>query len=279
MEAAHRLNVSLQILDAPESPARQLSSSSTAHVNGHYSVAQDIKTLAAQSSLLTVEIEHIDCDALEAAHKEFGLPIHPAPSTLRLIQDKLNQKVFLSERGIPVAAFRSLSTESVQRDMPLAIQAFGLPLMVKARTAAYDGRGNTVLTSGSSEDIQSCIEALGGGPQKGGPELYIEKWAPFSKELAVMVARDIHGNVVSYPCVETVQKDSICHLVIAPAQIDGLIAKRAQETAEKAVACLDGAGIFGVELFLMADGESLFFISPFDLYKVPSHPLPKDRFY
>jgi phosphoribosylaminoimidazole carboxylase len=244
--------VSLKFLDAPGAPARQLSSES--HVDGHYAVDRDIKALAEQVSLLTVEIEHVNCQALQDIATALGIPVHPSVQTLKCIQDKFTQKSFLTDKGIPGPEILSLSDSDLLGDLEKAIDRFGLPVMLKARTAAYDGKGNRVLRS--RKEAQEAIESLGGGRANGGPQLFVEKWAPFVKELAVMVARDIHGKVLSYPCVETVQKDSICHLVIAPAQIDGLLARKAQEIAVKAVGALDGAGIFGVELFLMPNGIS-----------------------
>ena len=116
---------------------------------------------------------------------------------------------------------------------------FGYPFMLKSRTLAYDGRGNTrVATSGAAA---AAVDALGGYEHG----LYAERWSPFQKELAVMVARTATGSLRSYPVVETVHEDSILLLVEAPAAVAVNVAQRARKLAERAVACLDGAGIFG----------------------------------
>ncbi|KAJ3009892.1 phosphoribosylaminoimidazole carboxylase ade2 [Thoreauomyces humboldtii] len=112
--------------------------------------------------------------------------------------------------------------------------------MLKTKTIAYDGRGYG-----------------GGAAGTNGPALYLEKMVPFVKEVAVMVARSRDGQIVSYPCVETIQKDNICHVVIAPARIDGEIQRKARTIAEDAIAGLKGVGIFGVEMFLLDSGELL----------------------
>jgi len=120
--------------------------------------------------------------------------------------------------------------------------------MLKSRTLAYDGRGNFVLKGPSQVD--EALTFLANRP------LYAEKWVPFVQEIAVMVVRSASGQVQSYPAVETVHKDNICHLVFAPLRVaDPTVASRAREVAEKAVATLSGAGVFGVEMFLMGDGE------------------------
>jgi phosphoribosylaminoimidazole carboxylase (NCAIR synthetase) len=78
----------------------------------------------------------------------------------------------------------------------------------------------------------------------------VEEFIDFSKELAVLVARNFRGEIAVYPCVETVQYRHICHSVVAPAEIDIELSKKAQEAALNCVKAIDGIGIFGVELFL-----------------------------
>jgi phosphoribosylaminoimidazole carboxylase len=200
--------------------------------------------LASISDILTVEIEHINCDALDAAIAQ-GTPVQPLPQTLRVIQDKYAQKVYLAERGIPLPEFCDVP------DMEAAYEAgrvFGYPLMLKAKRLAYDGKGNAVAKT--KEDVAGAFEQLGG------IDVYAEKWAPFVKELAVMVVRSA-SEVRPYPVVETVQKDNICHITITPAQLSATACNKALAVASQAIAALEGAGIFGVELFLMPDDSIL----------------------
>jgi phosphoribosylaminoimidazole carboxylase len=139
----------------------------------------------------------------------------------------------------------------VESDVPSIQQVaekLGLPFMLKSRTLAYDGRGNFVVRD--ITQAEEAISALGNRP------LYAEKWVPFVKEIAVMVVRSTTGEVRSYPAVETVHKDNICHLVFAPLRSrDPHVAIRAQSIAEAAVKTFQGAGVFGVEMFLMEDGS------------------------
>lgn len=103
---------------------------------------------------------------------------------------------------------------------------------------AYDGRGNFVVKS--ADQLAEGVAALGGFGC-----VYAEKWAPFVKELAVMVVRSRDGTVVSYPVVETIHKDNICHVTEAPANVPDAIQQKARGVAEHAVEALYGAGIFG----------------------------------
>ncbi|ORY03395.1 phosphoribosylaminoimidazole carboxylase [Basidiobolus meristosporus CBS 931.73] len=248
IEAASRLNINVGILDSPDdAPAKQIAANEF-HVKGDFKDPAKISELASKVDVLTVEIEHVNTDILEALEKEKNIIIQPSPATIRLIQDKYVQKVHLSKFGIPLPGFKEINSAE---DLKGVAQEWGYPVMLKSKTLAYDGRGNAVVRS--EADVDVAIEKLG-GISKG---LYVERWASFVKELAVMVTRSIDGTVSSYPVVETIQRDNICHLVIAPAQINGAAAQMAKKVAEDAIKTLEGAGIFGVEMFLMEDGSIL----------------------
>ncbi|PCH41702.1 Phosphoribosylaminoimidazole carboxylase [Wolfiporia cocos MD-104 SS10] len=249
-QAASLLNIDVVILDVgPATPAKQVVASRVphlSHIDGSFADPTAIRTLASKADVLTVEIEHVDADVLEEVRSALPLGVHPAPATIRIIQDKFAQKEHLSARGCLVSKF--LRLESSVEAIRDAVHSLGLPLMLKSRTLAYDGRGNFVLKS--ETQIADALAALGDRP------LYAEKWVPFVKEIAVMVVRSARGEVLSYPAVETVHKDNICHLVFAPLRDrDPAVQARARKIAEDAVRTFSGAGIFGVEMFLMADGQ------------------------
>ncbi|KAG6843978.1 phosphoribosylaminoimidazole carboxylase ade2 [Tephrocybe sp. NHM501043] len=250
--SASLLNVKVVFLDVGEnSPAKQVIAPfgpNLAHIDGSFTDPEKIQQLANKVDVLTVEIEHVNVQTLENVQnssKGSSLAIHPSPSTIHLIQDKFRQKEHLSSRGCPISDY--LSVESTEESVRAATVQLGLPLMLKSRTLAYDGRGNYVVREISQ--IPDAISALGNRP------LYAEKWVPFEKEIAVMVVRTVDGEVQSYPAVETVHKENICHLVFAPLRSrNPSLAQRARHVAEAAVKTFTGAGVFGVEMFLMKDG-------------------------
>lgn len=247
--SASLLNIPIVILDTGTlGPAKQILSPPDRHIDGSFTDPEKIRELASRVDVLTVEIEHVDVAALEAVSSI--APVHPSPSTIRLIQDKFVQKQHLTARGCPVSEF--MPVESI----PDAVGKLGLPLMLKSRTLAYDGRGNFLLRDLAQAD--EALAFLGGGSRK----LYAEAFVPFKKEIAVMVVRSANGkDVVSYPVCETVHKDNICHLVFAPLRsADKGLEKRAQKIAEDAIKTFEGAGIFGVEMFLMEDGASSYLV-------------------
>lgn len=252
------LGVPLVILDAgTETPAKQVLSpiSPLAHIDGPFTSEPHIRQLAQQCDVLTVEIEHVNADVLAAVEAEGLCEVQPSPATIRLIQDKYLQKVHLAEKGIPVAPFVALPSNPTEQDVSDVTEKIGLPVMLKARTLAYDGRGNYPLKTSEQGDIQNGMKHLGDRP------LYAEGWAPFVKEVAVMVVRNTRGEVRSYDAVETIHRESILRVCLAPLRASGKgmedVNERARLLAEKAVATLEGAGIFGVEMFLLEDGEWL----------------------
>ena len=251
--SASLLNIPIVILDnGAHAPAKQVvavapTTPHRSHLDGSFSDADKIRELAAKVDILTVEIEHVNVDVLEEVQSTHGVEVHPNPSAIHIIQDKFRQKEHLLSYALPVAS--SLPVDSTEQGITGAVATLGLPLMLKSRTLAYDGRGNYVLRELSQ--IQDALNALSERP------LYAEKWVPFVKEIAVMVVRTTTGDTSSYPVVETIHNDNICHLVFAPFRSrDPSLSAKACGIAEKAVKSLSGAGVFGVEMFLLGDGTS-----------------------
>ncbi|KAL2850838.1 AIR carboxylase-domain-containing protein [Aspergillus pseudodeflectus] len=245
VESANRLNIQVNVLDAENAPAKQISYHD-GHVTGSFKEREAVRELANKCDVITAEIEHVDTYALEEVDSQ--VQIEPSWQAIRTIQNKFNQKEHLAKFGIPMAEHREL-IENTPEELAKAGEQLGYPLMLKSKTMAYDGRGNYRVNS--KDDIPDALEFLKGRP------LYAEKWAYFQKELAVMVIKT-KDSVLSYPTVETVQEDSICKLVYAPARnVPDDINQKAQELARKAVATFEGKGAFGVEMFLLNDNSLL----------------------
>lgn len=272
VEAAARLNVQVRLLDVGDTaPAKQINylpgpDGKSQHIDGSFADPEKIRQLAKEVDVLTIEIEHVDATQLQKVLDDKLVDaVHPLPSTIALIQDKYLQKVHLAGKGLPLAEYLPVGPEDMSKatDQAQARSAqiesvseigkvFGFPLMLKSRTQAYDGKGNYVVKS--ADQATAAVAALGDGKRG----LYAEKWAPFEREVAVMVVRSATGEVRAYPAVETVHKNSICHTVFAPLRTaDPGVEARARKIAEEAVATFGGAGVFGVEMFLMPNGELL----------------------
>jgi len=240
---AKRLGFYVTVIDpTPGSPAGQVVDR---QIVADFTDEEAIRKLAGLSDYMTFEIELANASLLDELTKQ-GVSINPSAQTLFIIKDKLKQKKFLKRLKIPTALFRVVEN---QKNIEQAAYTFGYPLMLKARFDGYDGRGNAVISS--KKDIAGAFQKLSGR------KLYVEKWVSFKKELAVMAARSIRGEIVTYPVVETIHRNNICHLVIAPAQISNDISFKARNLAEKTMRHLQGAGVFGIEMFLTDKNDVL----------------------
>ncbi|HEV8190410.1 MAG TPA: 5-(carboxyamino)imidazole ribonucleotide synthase [Ktedonobacterales bacterium] len=245
-EAASSLGIEVAILEHEAgSPAARLAAR---EVVGTWTDTTALAMLAEGALAATLENEFVEVDALEYLAR-LGVPVYPTARTLATVQDKVAQKRFMQEADVPVPAFSEVASHD---DVLRAGEAWGWPLVLKARRNGYDGYGNATLRA--PEEIEAAFARLG-WPER---QLLVEAWVPFERELAVMVARGQDGASVVYPVVETVQQNHICHLVRAPASGDPMVLARAAEIARRAVEATGGVGVFGVELFEIADGTVLY---------------------
>lgn len=245
-QAAAQLGCEVVILErAAEFPAGSVAARTLIR---DWDEPESLLELASLVDVVTLENEFVDADAL-AALEQRGHTLWPSAATMRLIQDKLVQKQTLTTAGLPVPRMRAV--ERIE-DVAAAATELGLPLLLKARRNAYDGKGNVTLRSAA--EIDAAWDKLGGS---WGNALFAEQFCPFHKELAVIVTRAADGEVATYPVTETVQREHICHVVSAPAAVAPETAARAADIARRAVSAIAGVGSFGVELFLMDDGQIL----------------------
>jgi phosphoribosylaminoimidazole carboxylase PurK protein len=241
-EAALPLGYKVVVVDPGDNcPAKQAGAE---QITGNLYDETALRLLAEKSDYLTVEIEHLDARLLDEISRT-GIPVNPAPATVQMIQDKFQQKIFLKDANIPVADFVEITDKASAEQ---ALKNFGGNMVLKSRLGAYDGRGNAVVSD--AEGIESAMKTLG-------DKLYAEAFVPFRKELAVMVARDTKGNVATYPVTETIQQRNICIETLTPAEISPATAKEASKFATAVAEHLEGAGVFGIEMFLTDDGKIL----------------------
>ena len=198
--------------------------------------------LATKCDIITYEIESGDSDVLKSV--EDKTEINPSPDTLKIIQDKFLQKLFLRENNIPVPEF--IEIKNIE-DVKIGLKKFGIPAILKARRDAYDGRGNFKIDS--EYDVQLAYDYFKGQP------LLLEKFVPFTMEVSVIASRNTKGQIKTYPLVENIHKENILRETIAPARVSKNISEKAEKIAEKTMSVLKGAGIFGIEMFVTDNDE------------------------
>lgn len=245
-QAAISLGLETTIFErSADSPAGRLTQR---EVVGAWDDERVLGLFADQCDLVTLENEFVDAAILQRLEAR-GMPVYPTAATLAVIQDKLHQKQRMAAAGLTVPPFRAIAAPA---EAPAVAAAYGWPLLLKARRDGYDGYGNATLRDPA--DVVPAWERLA----QGGRQLLVEAFVPFVRELAVMVVRGRDGATRAYPVVETVQRDHICHIVRAPAPIDPAVAAQATNLSVRAVQAMAGVGVFGVELFLLADGTTLY---------------------
>ncbi|KAM0231415.1 hypothetical protein ACHAPO_008525 [Fusarium lateritium] len=256
-EAASPLEVAIAILDAQDAPAKQVSRSKY-HVDGSFKDPAKIRELASHCKVLSVETEHIETAVLEELSKEGKVVVYPSWKTLRLIQDKYEQKDYLGKQGIPIAeqvAVQASGSDEMRAALKDISNKYGLPFMLKSRKDSYDGRGNIKIAN--NNDIETAVTEFGN------LQCYAEKYVPFQRELSVIVIRteDADGKtkrLVPYPAVETVHEDNVCSRVyMPPRDTPDAVSKRAQEVAVSVVEKLWGRGVFAVEMFVTENNDIL----------------------
>jgi 5-(carboxyamino)imidazole ribonucleotide synthase len=238
-QEAKRMSFRVIVLDpSPDSPA---SSVSDECIIANFKDGNAITTLASKSDVLTYEIELANSEILEKLESK-NVIIHPSPQTLKIIQNKFRQKSFLKDRGIPVAEFNIIKSETDLIDL---CDKFGYPCVLKVCENSYDGRGNYIITS--KKNIPEYSDYLSTR------QCMVEKFIPFQKEISVMIARNGSGQISSFPIAENIHHNSILDTTIVPARISDTTMAKAEELAEKTMKALKGSGIFGIEMFVTPD--------------------------
>ncbi|WP_082126781.1 5-(carboxyamino)imidazole ribonucleotide synthase [Allosalinactinospora lopnorensis] len=205
----------------------------------------DLLAFAKSCDVVTFDHEHVPDPVLrEVEHT--GAAVRPSREALRYAQDKLRMRTRAAELGAPCPHWRAVTTVA-------HVEAFaaetGWPLVLKAARGGYDGKGVWVV--GSAAEARTVLERAA----EAEVPLLVEEKVAFRRELAVQVARSPYGQVAAYSVVETVQRDGICHEVIAPAPgLDEEKATRAQELAIELAHALGVTGMLAVELFETGDG-------------------------
>ncbi|RDK84262.1 5-(carboxyamino)imidazole ribonucleotide synthase [Marinirhabdus gelatinilytica] len=193
--------------------------------------------------VLTFEIESVNVDALEKLEEE-GKKVYPSAKTLRNIQDKGVQKNFYKNNSIPTAPFLVFK-DKFQLTEAIVRKEVTLPFVWKSCTGGYDGKGVSVIRT--EEDMIPLPEVA----------CIAEKLIPFKNELAVIVARNVSGEVKTYPVVEMEfhPEANQVEYVICPARISDNVAAKARAVAEKVSEAFKHVGLLAVELFQTEDNE------------------------
>jgi len=240
---AVELGIDLRVLAEEEGMSAQLAATAV----GDYRDLETVRAFAKDVDVVTFDHEHVPQEVLRALVAE-GVQVHPGPDALQFAQDKLVMRARLTELGVPQpdwAAVRDI--DELQR----FIDDHGGGAVVKTPRGGYDGKGVRVVHTGA--EVADWFTGLADGDA-----LLVEELVSFTRELAQQVARRPSGDIVTYPVVETVQRDGVCAEVIAPAPDAGARLTAMAEQIGRTIA--EGVGVTGmlaVELFETDDQRIL----------------------
>ncbi|QLF68091.1 5-(carboxyamino)imidazole ribonucleotide synthase [Peteryoungia desertarenae] len=238
--AAARLNFRTVILEPQANcPAAQVANF---QITAAYDDADALAELARQSDVVTYEFENVPVGAAESL--AVAVPVYPPPKALEVAQDRLVEKRFLNDAGIPTARFHAVDS---QADLDAALADFGGEGVLKTRRLGYDGKGQMVFRKGDSCD--------GGFAKLGSVPLILESFVPFTREVSVIAARDVNGNIRCYDVAENVHNQGILHTSTLPARIPLDTVKAAETAAISLLNALHYVGVVGMEFFVLPDGS------------------------
>lgn len=239
---ARQMGYRIVVLDpSPRCPTAQVSDGV---VVGALDDLESALHLARQVDVITLDTEHVPAEILAEISKV--APVRPGADVLRTIQDRLVQKQFLDRIGMPQAAWAPVGDRA---ELEAALGKVGRPAIVKVRRAGYDGKGQVRIDRDS--DAPAALAVLRGEPA------VAEEVVPFVREVSVVLARGLAGEIKIYPLAENSHRRHILHTTRAPAPMPDAQRARAEQVAVTIAEALDHVGVMAVEMFELADGRLL----------------------
>lgn len=207
-----------------------------------YQNLDQVREFAKSVDVITYEFENIPLPTAMAAAEI--RPVFPQPSLLAIAQNRLREKSFLSQIGLPVAPFAAVNSIEDLKD---AAARIGYPAVLKTAESGYDGKGQAKLYSDS--DQPNAWEAVGKKPS------VLEGWIGFKQEISVVGARDRYGTFVSYGPIENEHQNHILDLSIWPAESGPETAEAAVNAVQQIMDHLEIIGVLCVEFFELENGD------------------------
>jgi 5-(carboxyamino)imidazole ribonucleotide synthase len=218
-------------------------------IAGDFDDYQALYKLARVSDVVTYEFENVPVETARWLAER--MPVYPPPRALEVSQDRLHEKNFFRQQGIPTPPFAPVES---REQFDAAVREIGLPAVLKTRRFGYDGKGQAVIrTPAEAEAAWTRLGSVPGGPPR---PLILEGFVAFDRELSIIAVRSRSGEVLCYPLIENEHQDGILHRSLAPAVNTGEeLTERAQDYAVRVLTELDYVGVLTIEWF--QDGPRL----------------------
>lgn len=223
------------------SPAFEVAAS---HIQATWDDEAALADFCARVDVITYEFENIP--AATVAFLMARKPMAPGLKALETSQDRLTEKTFVASLGVGVAPFAQVDSVA---DLESALRRLGRPAILKTRRFGYDGKGQVRINDGDS--AAAAFAAIGGAPA------ILEGFVPFEREISVIAARGAAGEFAAFDVCENVHRHHILDVTSVPASISGTVQEKAIAAARAIADALDYVGVLTVEMFVLADGETL----------------------
>lgn len=234
VSAAHEMGYKVWVLDPdPHSPAGLIADR---HLVAAYDDYVALDTLGSECAAVTTEFENVPADTLDYLTK--FIPVHPAASAVAVCQNRIAEKSFLADNGLPHGPFAAIRSEDDIRNANAGL----FPAVLKVARFGYDGKGQARVAD--RDEAVVAFQHFKGEP------CVLEKMLTLDYEVSVVLARDEAGNVRCFPTGENRHRNGILDVTIAPALASACLRDNAQQIAERIAEKLGYVGTLGVEFFV-----------------------------
>lgn len=239
--AAAEMGYHVWVLDPlKQSPAGEVAQR---HICADYEDTDALAELGERCSVVTTEFENVPSASLDFLSR-YCL-VHPNARAVQVCQNRIREKTFINELGIPTSPFVAINTAA---DLS-HLQGLRWPCILKTAQFGYDGKGQQ--TVHSAEEVKAAYAQFGEVP------CILEQRIDLACEISVVMGRNTHGNVCFFPIAENEHRDGILHLSSVPARVSGELQEQAKQIAERIALALDYVGIMTVEYFIDGQGHLL----------------------
>jgi 5-(carboxyamino)imidazole ribonucleotide synthase len=235
---AARLGFKIHIFCPDTGPAFDVAA---AHTQAEYEDEGALIRFAGEVDLVTYEFENVPARTAEILAKT--KPLYPDAHALATTQDRLAEKTFLKNLGVPLADFAEVNT---QADLTAAVGKLGRPSVLKTRRFGYDGKGQTMIREDA--DLAAAFAAIGGQPA------VLEAYVPFEREVSVVAARNAKGAFAAFDVTENHHENHILRTSTVPAELSAETSAEALKIAQEIADALNYVGVIGVEMFVLREG-------------------------
>lgn len=240
--AARTLGYKVIVLEPdPLSPAGQLADQ---HLCAAYHDEQALRQFGEQCDVVTTEFENIPASTLEFLTQ--FCPVHPSATAVQVAQDRIVEKEFVRSCGLAPVPFAVIRKPE---EIPRACSQISFPAILKTARFGYDGKGQIVVNHPT--EVEHAFQQLKA------VTCVLEQRVDLDKEISVVLARSVQGEMQSFPIAENLHRHGILHQTIVPARIHQALAEQAKQAAQSIATKLGFVGVMAVEFFVTRQGELL----------------------